>query len=300
MGIISNLVNRFLSGTWDRHDEVRNYIKKKYSNNKYWKNFNKYESVDNIDLTVLSKKEAATLLKLTRIEHANEFDLVLNPAIKSISFDLWQMFPMSKPTVCFISQNSEPYSFTKENGKTVTITEVSRIFIKANPSFKALSSQKDKTIAEARYVLVEDEKATQLVPVVVSIADEMKEAALEGIFRSAIATYMGIQYMAKNKPTVFKTPQIQSSEEPEKANKEPEPERREAEFQRVVYIKDEKEDEVKKAGNEIKCTAWGVSGHYRHLKDGRVIWIKPYIKGKDRDKPEAYNAKTYKFAKEHL
>lgn len=44
----------------------------------------------------------------------------------------------------------------------------------------------------------------------------------------------------------------------------------------------------------IKCPAWGVRGHYRHLSNGSVIFIKPYVKGKYRNDPTKYVAKTYK------
>ena len=40
--------------------------------------------------------------------------------------------------------------------------------------------------------------------------------------------------------------------------------------------------ERKKA--EIRCLAWGVRGHFRHYKDGRVVFVHPYVKGKERDK----------------
>lgn len=33
----------------------------------------------------------------------------------------------------------------------------------------------------------------------------------------------------------------------------------------------------------IKCEAWGVRGHFRHYKSGKVIFIKPYKKGKKRN-----------------
>lgn len=45
----------------------------------------------------------------------------------------------------------------------------------------------------------------------------------------------------------------------------------------------------------IKCPAWGVRGHPRHLKSGRVIYIKPYKKGKQRNDPNVYVGKEYKF-----
>lgn len=39
------------------------------------------------------------------------------------------------------------------------------------------------------------------------------------------------------------------------------------------------------------CEAWEVVGHYRHYKDGRVIYIAPYCKGKNKN---AIKGKTYK------
>ena len=36
-------------------------------------------------------------------------------------------------------------------------------------------------------------------------------------------------------------------------------------------------------GYEYHCECWGVRGHYRRLKDGRIIFVKPYTKGKKRD-----------------
>lgn len=44
----------------------------------------------------------------------------------------------------------------------------------------------------------------------------------------------------------------------------------------------------------IKCPAWGVRGHYRHLKSGQVIFIKPYTKGKERKNLDKYVSKEYK------
>lgn len=36
------------------------------------------------------------------------------------------------------------------------------------------------------------------------------------------------------------------------------------------------------------CEAWGVRGHYRHYKNGNVVYIAPYIKGKGRLKKKEY------------
>ena len=38
------------------------------------------------------------------------------------------------------------------------------------------------------------------------------------------------------------------------------------------------------------CQAWGVRGHYRHYKTGRVSYVKPYVKGKNK---AAYAGREY-------
>lgn len=43
----------------------------------------------------------------------------------------------------------------------------------------------------------------------------------------------------------------------------------------------------------IDLDCWGVTGHWRHYKSGKCIWIKPYVKGKSRETMEPYNAKSY-------
>ena len=49
-------------------------------------------------------------------------------------------------------------------------------------------------------------------------------------------------------------------------------------------------NKVERKKAEIKCLAWGVRGHYRHYKNGRTIYIAPFVKGKEREK---YTGKEY-------
>ena len=49
------------------------------------------------------------------------------------------------------------------------------------------------------------------------------------------------------------------------------------------------------SGRKYKCPAWGVQGHYRHYKSGKVIYIESYIKGDHRDNPDALIPKEYRF-----
>lgn len=68
---------------------------------------------------------------------------------------------------------------------------------------------------------------------------------------------------------------------------------------------------VDEAGNEINYSAtnsgrqysvpvWGVRGHQRRMKDGRVTYVRPYPKGKDRNNPVALSEKGYKFVDEKI
>ena len=47
---------------------------------------------------------------------------------------------------------------------------------------------------------------------------------------------------------------------------------------------------VKRQIAQITCPAWGVRGHFRHYKNGQIVFIKPYVKGKKRDE---YKGKVY-------
>jgi len=47
---------------------------------------------------------------------------------------------------------------------------------------------------------------------------------------------------------------------------------------------------VERKKTEIQCQAWGVRGHFRHYKNGKVVFVRPYVKGKQR---EEYKGKIY-------
>ena len=59
-------------------------------------------------------------------------------------------------------------------------------------------------------------------------------------------------------------------------------------FKSYKLIKNWKSQARKKA--EITCPAWGVRGHFRHLRNGKTVFVEAYIKGKEKDK---YKGKEY-------
>ena len=67
-------------------------------------------------------------------------------------------------------------------------------------------------------------------------------------------------------------------------------------FKSYKLIKNWKSQARKKA--EITCPAWGVRGHFRHLRNGKVIFVEAYVKGKEKDKYKGkeYNLLPYKEA----
>ena len=54
------------------------------------------------------------------------------------------------------------------------------------------------------------------------------------------------------------------------------------------------------SGRKYHVPAWGVRGHERTLSDGRVIMVRPYRKGKERNNPEIYREKRYVFDDEKI
>jgi hypothetical protein len=67
---------------------------------------------------------------------------------------------------------------------------------------------------------------------------------------------------------------------------------------RFVHMSDEEAEEFKKMAHaehekrkiERHCEAWGVRGHYRHYKSGKVAYIKPHVRGKEKEK---YTGREY-------
>ena len=59
-------------------------------------------------------------------------------------------------------------------------------------------------------------------------------------------------------------------------------------FKSYKLIKNWKSQARKKA--EITCPAWGVRGHFRHYRNGKTVFIEPFIKGRDK---ALYKGKEY-------
>ena len=54
------------------------------------------------------------------------------------------------------------------------------------------------------------------------------------------------------------------------------------------------------SGRKYHVPSWGVRGHERTLQDGRIIPVRAYRKGKERNNPEIYIEKRYIFDDEKI
>lgn len=101
-----------------------------------------------------------------------------------------------------------------------------------------------------------------------------------------------INFYIKNVPEVVKTIEEKKEEvyvEKKKGNKRY---KTRVVLQKTIYIHAKKfnKSEIK---HVIKCLCWGVRGHFRYYKNGKVAWVKPYRKGKERNNDAAYVEKEY-------
>jgi hypothetical protein len=104
--------------------------------------------------------------------------------------------------------------------------------------------------------------------------------------------YLGIQQALTHRPTIFKerteSRVLNTSVKGKKARTQ-----RKIKAYRVISIVPEELRKIPDSNRErriFSCPSWGVIGHTRRLKNGKEIWVKPYVKGKERG---TYSAKEY-------
>lgn len=113
---------------------------------------------------------------------------------------------------------------------------------------------------------------------------------------------MGVQYEVNNRPEEFR---IIEQRGPISSNQEAElrQEKRAILIKRIIPV-DADGNEIKygstDSGRKYTLPVWGVRGHPRKLPDGRITFVRPYPKGKDRKNPNALVNKEYKFVEDKI
>lgn len=123
-----------------------------------------------------------------------------------------------------------------------------------------------------------------------------EDVMLQKFGSTLVDLYITIQLLIKNKPTVMKEVGTRVSNlNKNNKHKKTRKSKNKIKITKILRIQNnEVQDFLKEhSTHKITCPSWGVSGHYRHYKNGKVVWIKPYKKGKKRDSNKDYQSKTY-------
>lgn len=124
---------------------------------------------------------------------------------------------------------------------------------------------------------------------------------IEKIARWFTVLWKGIQYKFQNRPEVIRihykrTPKECSDSYKKQLGKNTHI----VKVQRVITIEKDEDTAIEYdiVPHVILCPCWGVIGHWRQYKSGKRVWIKSYVKGKERDISKEYVGKKYMFTEE--
>ena len=115
--------------------------------------------------------------------------------------------------------------------------------------------------------------------------------------------WKGIQYSMIYKPEVTRVLQHRVPKEERDnitENSDNADRKRVVKVQRVITIIDDGESEItiRRGNHIITLPVWSVAGHWRTLKSGKRVWVKPHLKGKDRENGSVFCPKEYRFEEE--
>ena len=122
-------------------------------------------------------------------------------------------------------------------------------------------------------------------------ANDKYDPELFEVYRGIKMSYLAIQRALKHRPTVFYT--STGKKQAHSENGEYIPQKHADRAVRMICINDRELRRYTEPIRHMNCPCWGVIGHMRRYKSGKEVWIKPYRKGKERNNPEAYQAKQY-------
>lgn len=114
--------------------------------------------------------------------------------------------------------------------------------------------------------------------------------------------WVGVQYEIKNCPEEIRVIEQRGPITPA-LEEEIHQKKRPILIKRIIPI-DADGNEVKYestgSGRKYTLPVWGVRGHPRTLPNGRITFVRPYPKGKNRKNPDALISKEYKFVEDKI
>lgn len=276
-----------------QNEKVAEEVTRRNQGSKFYKNFQNWDKLDRFALPT-SRLEAADFVTAPKWAQANYLELVMRPALTKFMVDLGVTFPFTRPLVSFVERHSV-YSVG-----AVRVEEIAEVFVKYQ-RFEGDFGLKHGGAHVNGILFVADygDRVEYQIAVVNSPLGETTKA-MEAVFAMVSKIYAAVQYAVLTRPEEYhyhvQRPEKKDSMLDEKRKEEKnQSSQREVELVKHVYSdQPTPSDPAADSSRSISCEAWGVSGHWRHYKSVKVVWVKPYVKGKSRNNPEKYSPKIYK------
>ena len=271
-----------------QHQKVIEAVVSRNQQRKYYKNFRGWDKLDSFALPN-SRRQISKFMAAPKVAKANHLELIMRPSLESFTMDLSSLFPMTKPIIS-IERRSSTYSVSGG----IEVEEIAEFFVRFQRFEEKLSSTGSVHTNGVLFVAnYSDRVEYEICPINCVIE---KNATLNSLFAAICQAYVAVQYAIVTKPEMYH----HLSNVNKKSDATDTDSNRDC-HRKVVLAKHTTVDKPttnEKSGRQIKCEAWGVSGHWRHYSNGKIVWIKPYVKGRARKDPSKYSPKTYTILEE--
>ena len=187
-----------------------------------------------------------------------------------------QLEVISIPNFIVESDDGSYYAFTNNNGLTVHAGNTYENLLDFNVMF-----------SNGRMGFLFNYKNEAYVD---ELINTFSIEVYENYLRQIVVLYGVLNTLSVHRPTLFRIADCQVTVPKDVVKSGRIKRTSETKLIRLISLND---GELPNRHNNITCPCWGVAGHYRHYKNGKVVYIQPYRKGKKRDDPEAYQPKTY-------
>lgn len=175
-----------------------------------------------------------------------------------------------------------------------TATTIHKDFVVRWESMNFCKKENTYFTEESHPAIVQD-----LSTVVTTFSDDVQEP-LKGQSLTKYAGFIfGVELLCKSflcLPSIWKRESLtvdRDNVKPRHSKTDKQSKRRQVELRNIYMIRGGISIKNVIPSKQLTCPCWGVRGHYRHLPNGKVVFVKPYRKGKLRDKPEAQVNKDY-------
>lgn len=165
-------------------------------------------------------------------------------------------------------------------------------------------NQHEKTIMIEKYFTTDKFYKVILSPVVeegrLSVEDRIKVVYCSPVnmndmkYSDVLDIFLAINFFIKHIPSSYQKSErkVEETIEVGKGHNR--------KYKRVVHLERqfnfEKLNKISKTSikHTFSCLCWGVRGHFRHLKSGKTVFVKPFKKGKERNNMSAFSEKEYR------